>query len=242
VSSVGTTDAAHLDLRGPVLVVEDEADTRAALADSLGELGYSAVLASCAEEALERLGSGDFGALLTDVRMPGMDGLELCRRVSTDGPHLPVVVMTAFGDVDAAIAALRAGAADFVTKPFTLALLSQAVERALSRGSLSPQIRRLEPAGRESCRPSGGEMSEAVLDQIALAASLHTSALATEPLNGSGSSAPETTDLTEVERRYIVFVLRAVEGNKALAARKLGIDRVTLYRKLRRHGLEPDAR
>jgi DNA-binding NtrC family response regulator len=132
--------------KATVLVVEDDDDTRAALADTLTDLGHSIEVRSDGVAALERLGNADFDAVLTDVRMPGMDGIELCRRLSGDRPSLPVLVMTAFGDVDSAMGALRAGAYDFITKPLTIERLASALDRALNHGPKSPIIVRPCPA------------------------------------------------------------------------------------------------
>ncbi len=120
---------------GRLLIVEDDDDTRAALTDALGDLGYATEGLSDGESALQRIERTEFDAVLTDVRMPGMGGVEFCRRLAGDRPHLPVVVMTAFGDTDVALGALRAGAFDFLTKPLSLAQLGEALERALERGA-----------------------------------------------------------------------------------------------------------
>src|SRR5688572_18103294 len=82
-----------------VLIVEDDGEIRAALHDALDDLGYDVLEEPDAERALITLGRSDFDAVLVDVRMPGMGGIALCRHLASDGPHLPVVVMTAFGDV-----------------------------------------------------------------------------------------------------------------------------------------------
>jgi two-component system response regulator HydG len=132
--------------KATVLVVEDDDDTRAALADTLTDLGHCIEVRADGVAALERLGNAEFDAVLTDVRMPRMDGIELCRRLSGDRPSLPVLVMTAFGDVDSAMGALRAGAYDFITKPLTIERLADALDRALNQGPKSPIIVRPCPA------------------------------------------------------------------------------------------------
>jgi DNA-binding NtrC family response regulator len=116
-----------------VLVVEDDEDTRGALADTLTDLGHSIAVEPDGQAALRRLGKNEFDAVLTDVRMPAMDGIELCRRLSGDQPGLPVLVMTAFGDVESALGALRAGAYDFIMKPLTMQRLAEALTRALEQ-------------------------------------------------------------------------------------------------------------
>jgi DNA-binding NtrC family response regulator len=120
-----------------VLVVEDDDEIRSALFDALSEIGHEVVAESRAEPALEVLENGDVDLVLTDFRMPGMDGIELCARLASDWPNLPVVVMTAFGDLDSAVGALRAGASDFIAKPFAIERLIEVVQRALDRGPSS---------------------------------------------------------------------------------------------------------
>jgi two-component system, NtrC family, response regulator AtoC len=120
-----------------VLVVEDDDEIRAALFDALSELGHEVIAESRAEPALVALEQGDVDLVLTDFRMPGMDGIELCARLASDWPNLPVVVMTAFGDLDSAVGALRAGAFDFIPKPFAIERLAEVVGRALDRGPSS---------------------------------------------------------------------------------------------------------
>jgi two-component system response regulator AtoC len=120
-----------------VLVVEDDDEIRSALYDALSELGHRVIAESRAEPALLALEQGEVDLVLTDFRMPGMDGIELCARLASDWPNLPVVVMTAFGDLDAAVGALRAGAFDFIPKPFAIERLITVVGRALDRGPSS---------------------------------------------------------------------------------------------------------
>jgi two-component system, NtrC family, response regulator AtoC len=127
-----------------ILVVEDDAAIREALEDILGDLGYEIVGAATAQIALEELERRDADIVLTDVKMPGMDGIELCRRLNGDAPHIPVIVMTAFGDVDSAVSALRAGAYDFITKPLAMERLETVLTRALRRTPPSPEMVRFQ--------------------------------------------------------------------------------------------------
>ena len=114
-----------------ILVVEDDTDLRLALVDSLSSLGYETCAKPSALDARQVLEQNDFDLVLTDVRMPGQSGIELCQYISGDRPGTPAVVMTAFGDALAAVDALRAGAVDFITKPFDMSRLAEAVARAL---------------------------------------------------------------------------------------------------------------
>ncbi len=100
-----------------VLVLDDDRELSALVAAALGDRWVVERRAD-PEEGYALLAVEEFDVVLTDVRMRGLDGLELCSRVAASHPDLPVVVMTAFGSLETAVAAIRAGAYDFLTKPF----------------------------------------------------------------------------------------------------------------------------
>jgi FixJ family two-component response regulator len=116
-----------------VYVVDDDADVRDALGLLLGLRGYKVRLFECAEAFLEALKPHTAGCLITDIRMPGMSGLQLQRVLNERGATLPVVVLTAHGDIDSARTALRAQAMDFLLKPFKEADLLAAIELSFAR-------------------------------------------------------------------------------------------------------------
>lgn len=111
-----------------ILVVDDDAGLRDAIELILKSAGHKVTLAASGPEALERLGCG-FNLVMTDLRMDPMDGLELLGQIRIRQPQLPVVLMTAFGDVDKAVAAMRGGACDFLMKPFEPPVLLEVVRR-----------------------------------------------------------------------------------------------------------------
>src|SRR6187549_3402427 len=119
--------------RPAILLVEDDDDIRASLEDVLGDLGYDVRGEPSAEAGLSALRQYSPDAIVADVRMPGLSGIEFCQRLTGDGPAVPVVLMTAFGEVEMAVEALRAGAFDFITKPIALDQLTSVLERALQR-------------------------------------------------------------------------------------------------------------
>jgi DNA-binding NtrC family response regulator len=192
---VGALPASHLNLEAGnpmkrrVLIIEDDAQMRDMLAISLRRSDFETITSESATAGLEALQSSKFDVVVTDINMRGLDGIEFCRRVAGTHPDLPVIVITAFGSMDTAIAALRAGAVDFIPKPFELEALTAAVQRAL------------EPRGRSA---------------------------AVEELQKEN----EFVTLDDLERRYILRVVEALNGNRSLAAQTLGLDRKTLYRKL----------
>ncbi len=101
-----------------ILVVEDDRDLREAISDTLELAGFAHATADCAEQALEVLQRKPFSLVVSDVNMPGMNGHELLQEILREHPGLPVVLMTAFGSVTDAVQAMRAGAADYLVKPF----------------------------------------------------------------------------------------------------------------------------
>ncbi len=113
-----------------VLLVDDEVNVRKVLAAMLQQEGHETVLASNGHQALIRLAQGDIDVLITDLRMPGMSGLDLLREVHEKDPELPVIVITAHGSVETAVVALKNGAFDYITKPFEKHDLATAVRKA----------------------------------------------------------------------------------------------------------------
>jgi len=129
--------------KGRILVVDDEANARIALAELLREEGYDVETAADAFKALGKLDEFDPHLILTDLKMPGMDGIELMKRLSSDDRDVAVVVMTAFGAVDTAVAAMRAGALDYLTKPLNFDELLIVTQRALERRTLRAETQQL---------------------------------------------------------------------------------------------------
>lgn len=106
-----------------ILIVEDEENTRIALGDMLARRGFQAVAVPSAEEALEELERERFDVMLTDLRMPDMDGIELARRVKQTYPMLFVLVVTAYGTIENAVEAVREGIYDYLIKPVSSQIL-----------------------------------------------------------------------------------------------------------------------
>jgi two-component system response regulator HydG len=130
--------------RGKVLLVDDEAAMGDYLVEGLSGASFVATAVRSGEQALAQIVSHEFDALVTDLRMKGMDGLELCRRVRETTAELPVIVLTAFGDYAAAVEAVRAGAYDFLAKPVKLDVLELALTRAVERRRLRQEVKALQ--------------------------------------------------------------------------------------------------
>jgi DNA-binding NtrC family response regulator len=129
--------------RGRILIVDDEANARTALAELLRDEGYSVETAADGFKALPKLEEFGPDIVVTDLKMPGMDGLELMKKVRERDPDAVLIVMTAFGAVDTAVKAMRDGAADYVTKPVNLEELSLVLSRELERKRLRAEAGQL---------------------------------------------------------------------------------------------------
>jgi two-component system response regulator AtoC len=129
-----------------LLVVDDDAAMRQLLASLFRERGYPVREACSADEALEQARDVEFDAVLSDIKMPGRTGIEMVGEFKRIRPDTPVVLMTAFGSIDSAVEAMRAGAFDYITKPFEPEEVLLTVERALERRALEEENRRLRLA------------------------------------------------------------------------------------------------
>lgn len=126
-----------------ILVTEDDQTQREIIADILELAGYAAQVAASGEAALGVLREDDFDLLITDMKMPGMDGLELLRQAKRLRPDLEVVVMTAHASIKTAVSAMKEGAADYLEKPFDKEELLHVIGRSLERGDLRRRNQRL---------------------------------------------------------------------------------------------------
>ncbi len=129
------------------LIIDDEAHLRKVLSIMLGQAGWQVAQAAGGEEGLRLALAPAEGALdvvLCDMRMPGLDGLAVLERLKAASPELPVVIMTAFASVDTAVAAMKAGAADYVSKPFNEEQILLVLDKALERRRIIDENRRLK--------------------------------------------------------------------------------------------------
>ena len=130
-------------MRGRILYIDDDPDACAVAASVLRNRGYQVVTETSAKAAIDLALADDFDAVVTDLRLGALDGLAVCERVLAAKPSLAVVVVTGHATMDAAVGALRAGAYDFVAKPFDPDLLLAAVGRATQSSRLREEVKRL---------------------------------------------------------------------------------------------------
>ena len=132
-----------------VHVIDDDDDVRQSLAFLLSTAGIAVRVHESAIAFLQALPTIEGGCIVTDVRMPGMDGIALQRRLKADKNGIPVIVMTGHGDIALAVEAMKAGAVDFIEKPFDDDVLIGAIKTALGRGRESSQRRSAVSAVRD---------------------------------------------------------------------------------------------
>jgi DNA-binding NtrC family response regulator len=139
-------------VKGRVLIVDDDASMCSLVAAQLDRRGYGVIQRQSAREALAALQGDGPDILVIDQNMPGRSGTAVCEEATACWPDVPVILITAFGSLETAIGAIRAGAYDFLTKPFDIEELVLVLERGLSHRALKLEVRRLRQAVGEASR------------------------------------------------------------------------------------------
>jgi two-component system, NtrC family, response regulator HydG len=136
-----------------LLVVDDELIVRDSLHKWFREEGYDVSVADCAQEALSKMGTGRFDLALVDIKMPGVDGVELQKRMHEIDPDMLVIIMTGYASVETAVAALKNGAYDYVSKPFDPDDMAHTVHNALAYKRVEKENERLRETVASVVRP-----------------------------------------------------------------------------------------
>jgi len=168
---------------GKILIVDDEQAMCELLEADLRLRDFETEWYTSAEDALQAVNRQSYDVVLTDLNMPGTNGIQLCKHIVTHRPDIPVVMMTAFGSLESAVDAIRAGAYDFVTKPIEMDLLNVTLSRAIKHRQLEEKIRFLSEAVARTERfgdilGTSPAMQE-LFDQLQLIAASETSLLIT---------------------------------------------------------------
>ena len=167
--------AASLPTGGRILFLDDEEDIRISTRQAFDLDGLELECFDKAEKVLEEISPGFSGVVITDIRMPGMDGIELLGRVLDIDPDMPVILVTGHGDIQLAVEAMRRGAHDFIEKPFTTAHLIAVTRKALEKRALTLEVRQLRSGasgvdGLEATLPGRSEIMRETRKQIRAAA------------------------------------------------------------------------
>ncbi len=246
-----------IERRRVVLVVDDEESMRYFLRKTLRREGYDVIEAPDGPAAVEAAHVRTPDVALVDVRMPGMDGVALMRALRATLPHLPVVLMTAYGSVENALQAMKQGATDYITKPFRVDEIRTVVAKALGVGGAverPPTVRGVEaskdaapsdalplpPAPRDFPRADGANVAR---PERSIAAWLRERVTARE-LPAPRETASGDLGLREVVRLtelvYADELLRLTDGNISRSAEIAGITRPNMHRKVIDLGLCAD--
>jgi len=116
-----------------ILVVDDDAQVADLVVDYLNRMGYDAVAAYGGNDGLNRFRDGDFQMVITDMKMPDMNGVELLEAVKAIKSDIIVIIITAYSTIDAAVDVIKLGAFDFISKPFDMGALKEIVDRAIEQ-------------------------------------------------------------------------------------------------------------
>ena len=166
-----------------ILIIDDEKNIREGLAEALELDGYKTKTAATGKEGLGLVGLGDIDLVITDLRMDGISGEEVLKRIVTETPGIPVIVLTGHGSIDSAVDAMRNGAYDFLTKPLNLDRLSLIVKRALQGRELAIRHHQLEDelAGKRAFESIIGKSAEMqrIFEMVRRAADTKASVLIT---------------------------------------------------------------
>lgn len=206
--------------RPDVLVVDDEQRLRDVLVRGIRQMGYTCDGSANAEDALRQMREQARGVVIVDLNLPGMDGMALFEKLRRGWPAVQVIVLTGFGDLDAAKQAIRLDVVDFLTKPTHMGELEQSLSRAWQRID--------DEAGLDAVElpePSDGDALEDHDPDDGVQASPAAS--------GTAPAAPQQGEsLGDLERRHILDTLARHDGNRRDTAEALGISLRTLYYRL----------
>jgi len=227
-----------------ILVVDDEESLRHSLVKHLRRAGYVVESAANGREGVDRFGSGGFDAVVTDVRLPDISGLDIAALCTEIDPDVPVLVMTGYGSVESALEAMRRGARDYLQKPFEIADLLRVLEREIAARGAS-RDRKIRAQVERRFAPDGFAAVETELHRMPAGPEDEGGgAPASDPAAGGGApGASPPVGLREAQRRfevrYVEDLLARTGGNVAKAARFAGISRPNFHKKLKTLGVDP---
>ncbi|MBN2181672.1 MAG: response regulator [Sedimentisphaerales bacterium] len=184
-----------------ILIVDDEKNIRMTLTQALEDMDVEIDTAVNGEEALSKLQDGDFGLVLLDLRMPGIDGMQVLDRLSKDRPDVKIIIITAHGTIDAAVDAMKQGAIDFIQKPFTPEEIRDMVSKVIQEETTGEQ----KNGDYDSClklakKSVEDKHIEAAVEHVKKAISLDSSRA--EAFNALGALLEIQGDKLEAQKNY----------------------------------------
>lgn len=222
---------------------------RFSLGKSLKRAGYVVETAATGREGIDRFRGGTFDAVLTDVRLPDLSGLDIAALLTEMDADVPVLVMTGYGSVSSALEAMRRGARDYLQKPFEIADVLRVLDREIGRAEASRDARRLRAQVERRFAPDAYVEVESELRRHPADPTAGDGAAVGSPTSeapgegGMPSPAEEPLALREAQRRfevrYVEDLLARTGGNVAGAARLAGISRPNFHKKLKTLGVDP---
>jgi DNA-binding NtrC family response regulator len=230
-----------------LMIVDDERAVREACGEVARTLGYNPLAADSAEDIYGLLESHAIDVVLLDLQLPGTGGMEALRKIKQRWPDTEVIVVTGFGTVQSAVKAMKNGAYDYITKPFSMDELRILLERLSTHLKLKSEnrilrerimkamlaygpgsARELENCLERDCALNGRpEIQLTDLPNVMTGGNAHVT------INQNGSA--KIILLSELERQTILGTVLQLKGDKLLAARLLGISKNTLYRRLKEY-------
>lgn len=202
--------------RPSVLVVDDEQRLRELLVRGISQMGFDCLGSPTGEDGLRQMRDTPRGVAIVDLNLPGMDGMALFEKLRRGWPAIQVIVLTGFGDLDAAKNAIRLDVVDFLTKPTHMGELEEALTRAWRRID--------DAAGLDAVQlpePTAEDMEDE-----------HDDADGDDIVSGAGVAPQSGESLDDLERRHILDTLAKHDGNRRDTADALGISLRTLYYRL----------
>ena len=190
-----------------VLVVEDEARLRQMLLRAITDMGFEPIGVASGEEAVQQMQANPCPVSILDLNLPGMSGLELLESIRKTWPRTQAIILTGFGDLDAARKAIHLDVIDFLTKPCTLGDLEVSLDRAWRRA--------LQDLANPVLKPALAKLGQSQ-----------------PPSEQTQHAPPKATSLEDLERLHILRALERNQGNRTAAAAELGISVRKLYYRL----------
>ena len=221
-----------------VLIIDDDPLVRAGCRKVLERRGFACTEAQDGALALECVRRASFDAALLDLKIPGLRGMETLKKLRAESPNTAVIIITGYASIDSAVEAVKAGAFDYMPKPFTPEDLTTRVRRAVSavREELEKSLIRLELERKKLEKlDAPANLTPAVMGRVERL--IHGSTEKAPPPDYQAYANDSPGRLARLEADAIRNALRQFKGNKTRAAERLGINRKTLREKIRKYGI-----